>query len=223
MWRLRPDITPEKVYELYKAGKKVKDMATDFGVTPMVICNRLRTAGVPSGLNKRLDINAGDVRKLFEGGISVTALARKYETSPALIRKRLKGSGLSEIHSMGHHMHGGANPRWGGGRVFCKGYYYIYKPDHPRAKLNKKYVTEHIVVWEEYHKQPLPQGWLVHHINGIKSDNRPRNLLALPRQKHQVNSLLLEAQKRLREMEIENKQLCRAFENSQSIFYISEN
>ena len=74
----------------------------------------------------------------------------------------------------------GANAyHWKGGRIINQGYIYIYKPDHPNA-TKSKYVYEHILVWEQTHNKPLPDGWVVHHLNGIKDDNRVKNLLGLP-------------------------------------------
>jgi hypothetical protein len=47
-------------------------------------------------------------------------------------------------------------------------------PDHPRASLG--YVFEHIVVAEELLCRYLGEGGSVHHINGVRDDNRPENL-----------------------------------------------
>jgi len=78
------------------------------------------------------------------------------------------------------------------------GYIGILKPNHPRANT-KGYVLEHILIWEEAHGKPLPEGWVIHHLNGIKDDNRPRNLIALPSKKHY---LILQAKaKRIQELE----------------------
>ena len=55
-------------------------------------------------------------------------------------------------------------------------------PEHPRA-LSNGYVFEHLVVWEKHHN-PLPDGWHIHHINGIKNDNRIENLQAMPGREH---------------------------------------
>lgn len=94
------------------------------------------------------------------------------------------------------------HPNWKGGRVAlaggARGYIGILKPDHPRANKGG-YVLEHILVWEEAHGKPLPKGWIIHHLNGIKNDNRPSNLIALPNKKHY---LVLQAKaKRIQELE----------------------
>jgi len=83
-------------------------------------------------------------------------------------------------------------------RFIKDGYIYIKKPDCPRANT-KGYVREHIFIWERAHNKSLPKGWIVHHLNGIKTDNRINNLVALPEQKHR---LILQAKaKRIQELE----------------------
>ena len=39
-------------------------------------------------------------------------------------------------------------------------------------------------MWEQANDKPLPEGWVIHHYNGIKNDNRSSNLLAMPNKKH---------------------------------------
>ena len=78
------------------------------------------------------------------------------------------------------------------------GYVFVRKPEHVRANRNG-FVREHIIVWEETHGKPLPKGWIVHHLNGIKNDNRPSNLVGFPNRKHY---LVLQAKaKRIQELE----------------------
>jgi len=88
---------------------------------------------------------------------------------------------------------------WKGGRIKDgQGYILIYKPDHPRAD-KRHYVREHILTWERVNGKSLPKDWHVHHLNGITDDNRPVNLVGLPRKSH---LLLLSAKaKRIQELE----------------------
>lgn len=86
------------------------------------------------------------------------------------------------------------------GKYESNGYIYIYQPNHHRA--NKAgWVCEHIFIWENAHSKILPEGWLIHHLNGIKHDNCPLNLLAMPKQNHHSAYLIQALRRRIRELE----------------------
>ncbi len=88
--------------------------------------------------------------------------------------------------------------QWKGGRRIVRGYIRLLLPEHPRAD-KRGYVCEHILVWEKATGKSLPKGWVVHHLNGIRGDNRPVNLVALPDKKHRY---ILDAKaKRIQELE----------------------
>lgn len=74
-------------------------------------------------------------------------------------------------------MKGEGNPSWKGGTYIepDKGYRMVRRPDHPRARANG-YVAEHLLVMEEMIGRPVLLPEEVHHINEIKTDNRPENL-----------------------------------------------
>ena len=88
---------------------------------------------------------------------------------------------------------------WKGGVSHHNGYIGIYMPEHPRATRRNPYVEEHIFVWETINGKPLPKGWHVHHLNGIKDDNRPSNLAGMPSRKHFL--VLAAKTKRIQELE----------------------
>lgn len=66
--------------------------------------------------------------------------------------------------------------RPGGSRVtMANGYVKIHMPQHPRCNSDG-YVLEHRLVMEHVLGRLLDRWESVHHINGVRTDNRPENL-----------------------------------------------
>lgn len=88
---------------------------------------------------------------------------------------------------------GKGHPEWKGGVIRSKlGYVRVYCPEHPTCqrtnarraeKANGKYYTkaryvwEHRLVMEQELGRYLAASEVVHHVNGVKDDNRPENLM----------------------------------------------
>ena len=72
---------------------------------------------------------------------------------------------------------GSNNPNWKGGRfITANGYVFIHKPEYLSANING-YVQEHRLVMEQYLGRYLKLEEDIHHINGIRDDNRIENLM----------------------------------------------
>ena len=91
------------------------------------------------------------------------------------------------LHAKTPNPRGPKSKHFVGRRRSFQGYIYVYRPDHPLCSKGKNmlgYIREHRVVWEEANGRLLDRREDVHHVNGIKDDNRPENLIALSKADH---------------------------------------
>jgi HNH endonuclease len=77
--------------------------------------------------------------------------------------------------------YGEKNSNWKGGIIIENGYHLVMAKWHPRAD-NDGYIFEHILLMEQKLGRRLEPGEVVHHVNGIRSDNREENLALCPTQ-----------------------------------------
>jgi len=95
-----------------------------------------------------------------------------------LTNNRVKSCGCLRtemVRAKKPHRRGENNPLWKGGTKDSHGYHMIYRPEHPNAQ-KRGYLYEHIIIMSNILERPLLPGETVHHKNGIKDDNRPKNL-----------------------------------------------
>lgn len=74
---------------------------------------------------------------------------------------------------------GTKSPKWKGGRMTQKDGYVRVLVKSGKANESDRYALEHRVVAEQKIGRPLHAGEVVHHINGVRDDNRPENLEVL--------------------------------------------
>jgi hypothetical protein len=121
-------------------------------------------------------------RRMYDEAGSVSELARRLGMHMQTVRKQLVKAGIP-IRRSGFRSprtvpirRGPEHHNWKGGvHKHSSGYLYEYAPDHPAAS-SKGYVLQHRLVMERKLGRLLKDYEIVHHINEVKTDNRPENL-----------------------------------------------
>lgn len=169
--------------------------------------------GIPCSIETRIKISATLIGKI-PWNKGKRGLQFHTEEWKSKMGEFMKGNTYAVGHKwsdetrkkrMGQIKRGRDNVGWKGGRLKIAGYIFIYKPDHPHISYGR-YVREHRLVMEEFLGRYLEPWEIVHHINGIKDDNRIENLELLPNGGHntqvqkvyQENIMLKEENKRLK-------------------------
>lgn len=131
--------------------------------------------------------NIGDVRKKYYPSHNW-----RYETwtaCPKCGKERWQSNGKRitrlclQCANKEKNVKGENTPGWKGGRRLDAGYVWIYSPEHPFANSGS-YVAEHRLIMEHKLGRYLTPNEVVHHINGIRSDNRIENLQLLSPSEH---------------------------------------
>ena len=93
--------------------------------------------------------------------------------------------------------------RWNGGQsIDQRGYVQVLVP--PERRKGHRYQSQHRIVWEDANG-PIPEGYIVHHKNENKTDNRIENLECISRKEHSH----LHGIRRIHELEAEVVELRR--------------
>jgi len=155
-------LCPQKIEELYNNGLSTYELAKKFNVNPKSIYYQLK-----KGNSLR---NRSEARKnAFKNG--------KFNLN--IFKKN--GQKLGEWNKE-NVKYGEKNHSWKGGRYKSGGYIFIYSPEHPNN--NQGYVCEHRLVIEKEIGRYLENWEHIHHINGVRDDNRIENLKIVTKSTH---------------------------------------
>ena len=142
------------------------------------------------GISTRVKLSSEKLKEMYESGLCIPEIAKKFGCSKTLVRKRFFEFGIpirsvSEAIKLGYKMGarkrmcGKNHPLWRAERTMQAGYVYIF------PGIGKR-IREHRYIWEQSNGK-IPSGCIIHHLNGIKTDNRIENLCMVTRANHSAN------------------------------------
>lgn len=117
--------------------------------------------------------------------MSINEIARKFNVTQTVIRRRMKEFEIPfRDTDVARKMYRGEKHHsWKGGKRKSDGYVQIKKPNHPKAD-SSGYVYEHRYLVERELGRYLNSDEHIHHVNGIKDDNRLENLQVVTPSEH---------------------------------------
>lgn len=103
---------------------------------------------------------------------------------------------------------GGKNPKiWGEKNYNWKGGHVLKQTGYRLRSEKGRRILEHRLVVEQHLKRMLESYEIVHHLNGIRHDNRIENLVVTNSKDHEKRTLVVLQAKRIRELETKLKKL----------------
>lgn len=188
------------IIKLYSEDNKtIKQLAVEFNCCHVTIYRVLKENGIKKSKEKIALLQGitvftkeqqDNIIKLYTQDLfSTNQIAKLLDTHQRAIRRTLKNNGteLRKSHNRFKNLDGSEyespkfgdkSPLWKGGRrISDDGYVYIIDPNRKCGQTKKRHIREHRYIMEQHINRKLNIDEHVHHINGIKDDNRIENLV----------------------------------------------
>ena len=156
-------VSKEVLYELYVIrGKPMHEIASILHIGVGTVYNYMKKYGIQSRNTKEVFDNLK--KQGWEYPQSAREKSSKTHKNKIVSEEtRHKISKSKKVGGIGHK------------KLRTDGYICIYFPDHPNATKDG-YIMEHDLIMECIIGRHLKDDEVVHHINGIRNDNRKENL-----------------------------------------------
>lgn len=152
-------------------GKTMYQIADELGCSASAVLGQLRRCGIESRSTHDYETS----EKVHEAWrkIGQAAKGRKLtDEQKSLLSQKATGRRKRDDYEFGGHE-----------KKRDDGYIAVYCPQHPNAS-REGYVMKHRLVMERALGMYIPAGYVVHHINHIRDDNRLENLALMTFQAH---------------------------------------
>ncbi len=202
-----------KAIGMYASELSMNEIGRQLGHHHGVIAYHVHKSGIPihNPRQQACPVSTDYIRELYEEGMSTVGIGLEVGLTPQAIYSRLLKSGvklrtfheaieLAMVRGRRNPHPGAADPHWKGGRCVVTGGYIELRLGRNDRR------PEHRVIWENEYGE-IPEGWIVHHLNGERDDNRIENLSAIPRKRHSPKTIIKPYEKRINELEDEINQL----------------
>ena len=175
--------TALEIGQKYLTGLSLKQLSLEYGCSVKAIANAVRRQEIKlrrRGYNERIltDIEISLIKDMWIAGKKQWEISKEFDVCQQSISQILRKQGLETQRTR----LGSKNKLWvQRKRITPDGYVKIkLKPEDPLFNMccEKKgcYALEHRIVMARSLNRPLESHETIHHINGIRSDNRLENL-----------------------------------------------
>lgn len=164
-------VSSEELRKAYSELKSAEKVSIHFGVSKKLILNYMKRFGINRKQRGNPAEQALTIAVLSKRGFSSTEIGSVLGICSTLVNRIARQYNI-RIRDYYH-------PGYAKGN----GYVLIMKPGHPHAD-SKGYVREHRLIVEKKLGTILDRNTLVHHSDGIKTNNNPDNLSPITKADH---------------------------------------